>query len=298
MEISVIICTHNRAGFLQRCLQATLDQIGAKNWDGEIVVIANACTDQTRAVVSALAAANAGRLRCVDEAQLGLSHARNTAVAVAGGRTLFFLDDDALPAPGALASLAEYAAAHPEVHAGGGPIELDWGTTPKPPYWQTQFDSNLGRLVFDPAPDFFPPGQFPFGGNMFIRAKAFQVVGNFDPALGMLGRRVSLGEETDWFLRYAAAGGQIGYLPNLLVRHWVNPERLTRRSLWRRSWRAGIAAAALHGAPPETRGLARWTRHCLAGAVSRRLVLAEQLYLLRWLGQLWGQRHDPRPPRH
>ena len=293
MEISIIICTHNRAGFLEQCLRATLAQVVDQRVRWEIVVVANACTDQTSNTVTKMAASAAVPVRCVEEAQLGLSHARNAGIAAAQGQTLCFLDDDAQPAPGYLAALVEYFLAHPGIHAGGGPIEPDWGSTPKPSYWQSEFDGTLGRLCFHPAPEFFPEGLFPFGGNMFIRAEAFRTVGIFNPALGMRGRQVALGEETDWFLRYAAGGGKTGYVPRAIVRHWVDPRRLSRRSLWRRAWRTGISAAGLHDAPRETRGLLPWTRHCLSGTLRGRLVLPEQLYLLRWLGQLWGQRHKP-----
>ncbi len=293
MEISVIICTHNRAEFLEQCLRATLAQVVDQRVSWEIVVVANACTDQTASMVATVAESSAVPVRCMDEALLGLSHARNAGIAAAQGRTLCFLDDDAQPAPGHLAALTEYFSTHPDIHAGGGPIELDWGSTSKPSYWQNEFDGNLGRLVFDPPPEFFPQGQFPFGGNMFIRAGAFRTVDFFNPALGMVGRQLALGEETDWFLRYAAGGGKIAYVPRAGVRHWVDPQRISRRSLWRRAWRTGIAAAGLHDAPREARGWLHWMRHCVSSALRGRLVLTEQLYLLRWLGQLWGQRHKP-----
>lgn len=293
MEISVIICTHNRADFLRSCLRATLAQVVPEPVSWEMVVIANACTDGTITVVTNVAATAAVPVRCLHEGQLGLSHARNAGIAVAQGQTLWFLDDDAQPVPGCLAALMEYLAAHPEVQAGGGPIELDWGATSKPPYWQSEFDANLGRLDLGSARDFFPAGQFPFGGNMFLRAAAIRAVGGFNPALGMQGRRLAVGEETDWFLRHSAAGGKVGYVAHAAVRHWVNPQRLSRRSLWQRAWRAGLAAASLHAAPQETRGAVPWLRYSLSGALRGRLGLVEQLYLLRWLGQLCGQRRAP-----
>ncbi len=293
MDISVIICTHNRADFVQRCLRATLAQVVDAKVRWEIVVVANACTDGTAAVVAGVAATAGVPVRGLNEAQLGLSHARNAGMAAAQGQTLWFLDDDAQPVPGCLSALSEYLVGHPGIQAGGGPIELDWGATSKPSYWRTEFDANLGRLVLDSAPDFFPTGQFPFGGNMFLRAAAIRDVGGFNPALGMQGRRLVVGEETDWFLRHSAAGGKVGYVARAAVRHWVNPQRLSRRSLWQRAWCAGSAAAGLHGAPQETRGAGQWLRHCLSGALRGRLGLVEQLYLLRWLGQLWGQRREP-----
>ena len=87
--------------------------------------------------------------------------------------------------------------------------------------------------------------------------------------------------------------GKIGYVPEAIVSHWVNPKKLSRMNLLQRAWQAGLTASRLHGTPREDRGFWTWSRHCLSGALRGRLVLTEQLYLLRWLGQLWGQRHEP-----
>ena len=293
MDISVIICTHNRAEFLRKCLHSTLAQVAAPGVTWEIVVVANGCTDATATVVGNAAAVSGAPLRLVEDPVANLSHARNLGAIQARGDMLIFLDDDAQPAADWLAAYGEQFRLRPEVEAGGGPIHLDWGNLAPPSYWRPEFDGTLAALSLDPAMDLFPAGQFPFGGNMFLSAGRFRLVGSFDCGLGMHGGQIGLGEETDWFLRHAASGGRIGYVPRAIVRHWVNPQKLTRTNLRRRAWHMGVAAARLHCAPRETRGLARWARHCLAGALRGRLDLSEQLYLLRWLGQLWGQRSEP-----
>jgi len=59
VEISVIICTHNRAEFLRQCLRATLAQVVDGNLSWEIVVVANVCTDPTANMVAEAAASAA-----------------------------------------------------------------------------------------------------------------------------------------------------------------------------------------------------------------------------------------------
>ena len=62
----------------------------------EPLVIDNGSTDDTSAVLDRLAGTWQGRLKVLQEARLGLSHARNRALAVAGTPIVAFIDADAL----------------------------------------------------------------------------------------------------------------------------------------------------------------------------------------------------------
>ncbi|NJL28333.1 MAG: glycosyltransferase family 2 protein, partial [Thermoanaerobaculia bacterium] len=102
---SVLICTHNRARDLALCC-AALGGLDAPPESWEVVVVDNASTDDTPEVAEAWAARLEGRLRGVEgTGALGLSAARNRAIAEARGEILAFLDDDALPEPGWLSAL-------------------------------------------------------------------------------------------------------------------------------------------------------------------------------------------------
>jgi glucosyl-dolichyl phosphate glucuronosyltransferase len=288
MKIAIILCTHNRVRRLEGTLRAVLAQdVRGAAW--EVVVVADACSDDTPGMVRARAATAAVPLRLLDAGFRSLSRARNLGAEQAAGDMLVFLDDDAVPAPGWLAAYAEFFRRHPEFRAGGGPIEVDWSETPKPAWWRTAFDVNLGGLQLAADAVEFPPGTFPFGGNMYLSAAAFREVGPFDPNLGMKGKAVYLGEETDWFMRHAAKGGHAGYVSGALVHHWANPVKATRRSLLLRSWRAGQAVAALPGDAADTRGWLAWLRHSASAIVRGRLSLSEMIYLVNWLGRLQGR---------
>ena len=89
-RISAIICTHNREDYLGAAIDSLLEQDFA---DYEVIVVDNASTDSTRAIVEARLPHP--QLQYVYEANLGLSVARNAGAAVAKGEILAYLDDDA-----------------------------------------------------------------------------------------------------------------------------------------------------------------------------------------------------------
>ena len=100
---TVIVCTHNRATVLRRSLEEALNQ--AEACDSEVLVVDNASTDDTPAVLEGLSRRDGPRLRILREPELGLSLARNRGLAEAQGEVAVFLDDDAIPRRGWLESL-------------------------------------------------------------------------------------------------------------------------------------------------------------------------------------------------
>ena len=290
MDFSVIICTHNRAELLAACLTAAAAQTGVKG-SYEIVVVANACSDNTAAGVRDFGARSQVPVRLLEEPKAGLSLARNRGAHASAGRWLAYLDDDARPVPGWLAAYEGHLAEHPGLEAAGGPIFVDWGPVPMPAYWDPVFNVQLGELILDERADAFPEDASPFGGNMLLSREAFGRVGDFDATLGLQGGRQVMGEEADWFHRFRLTGGRsIGYASGAAILHRVNPARLTRSSVRRRTWHSGVATGRrLADVEPESRGVVAWARHALSATLKGRLTLREQVYLIFWLGRLWGQ---------
>ena len=113
---TVVICTHNRATVVRAAIERALGE--ARQAGGEVLVVDNASTDDTPALLAALAH-DAPDLRVVQEERLGLSAARNRGLSEAHGDVVAYLDDDAVPRPGWLAALlAPYA--NPGVGCVGG----------------------------------------------------------------------------------------------------------------------------------------------------------------------------------
>lgn len=97
-SVSVILPTRDRAPLLGRAVDSVL---GQTDTDFELIVVDDASTDDTAAV---LAAIDDPRLRVITLAEnRGASHARNRGIHAAGGHLLSFIDSDDVWLPEKLA---------------------------------------------------------------------------------------------------------------------------------------------------------------------------------------------------
>ena len=106
MDISVVIPVFNGGRKIRRCVRALQRQRTKRAY--EIIVVDNASTDATPAIVGDLQKNAGGRtVRYVREERVGLHNARHAGVWAAKGGVLVFTDDDASFAPGWLGAYAE-----------------------------------------------------------------------------------------------------------------------------------------------------------------------------------------------
>jgi glucosyl-dolichyl phosphate glucuronosyltransferase len=242
LAVSVAICTHNRAGVLPRAVRAAIAEAAGR--DAEVLVVDNASTDETANVCAELAREAGGVLRAVREDRLGLSAARNRALAEARGAVVAFLDDDAVPRPGWLAAVTD-AFARDAVAVAGGPIRLHF-PTPPPAWLSPELHAALTAYDLGTAPRRIhdaPAWEYPYGANVAFRVARARALGGFSPRFGHRGRRQHQHEETDLCLRLDRAGGHVVYRPDAVVDHWVLAERLTPGFFLRRHWQRGQSGA-------------------------------------------------------
>ena len=124
--VSAVICTHNRAAFLEESLNGPLYQ-EHNAIPFEVIVVDNCSTDRTREICDQ--ALRAGLpLRYFLETRLGVCYARNLGWQKATADFVFYLDDDASPEPPWLASVAKsIATLDSTVGCLGGRILPRWG---------------------------------------------------------------------------------------------------------------------------------------------------------------------------
>ena len=171
MDISVIVPTRNRSALLVMTLRSVLRQ---RDVDYEVIVVDEASTDDTPAMLAALGDA---RIRVIrhDIAQ-GIAAARNRGAAEARGDWLAFIDDDDLWAPEKLVC---------QLHA-AEQSGRDWA------YTGAVVINLHDRILRVQRP--LPPGEMveallkyhaiPGGGsNVLVRRAAWQRVGPFDTRL-------------------------------------------------------------------------------------------------------------------
>lgn len=103
--LSVITVTHNRAPLLEQKLEALKNQQLAAD-AFELVLLVNACTDDTERLLAAFQAPFSLTLLRTD-LPLSVAAARNRCAAVARAPVLYFSDDDCLPGPATLMAHAQ-----------------------------------------------------------------------------------------------------------------------------------------------------------------------------------------------
>jgi glycosyltransferase involved in cell wall biosynthesis len=239
VRVSIVVCTHNRAGLLPRLVARLREELVSE--DGEIIVVDSASTDETRHVVAEQSRLDGAPLRYLREEEPGLSVARNRGVAEAHGGVVAFLDDDALPEAGWLSGHLGPYGEDERVGTVGGPIDLLFEPAARPRWLSPLFEPALGRYDLGPHEHVYDAElETPSGGNMSFRREALADVGGFRVELGKLAAAYSAGEEFELVHRLFARGWRGVYSPRARVLHVIGPERLRlgyfrNRFLW--NWR-------------------------------------------------------------
>ena len=232
-RFTVAVCTRNRADLLALCLGALAESVEAAGLAVPVVVVDNASTDATPAVAARFA--DRLDLSVLMEPRLGLSHARNAALAACQTEYLVFLDDDAKPLLGWAGAIKDGIERWSPDFFGGAyrPFYLD----PKPDW----LDDERGSAHLDKTEGLQPPGTCFSGGNMGWRTDLLRELGGFDPDLGMVDGTLRLGEETQLQLQYYARHDDVRavFLEGMEMLHLVPREKMSVRYWWRRSWNYG-----------------------------------------------------------
>ncbi len=227
VDISVIVCTFNRAASLRNTLESLRGQI-VPAWVGwEVVIVDNNSRDDTPKVVEGFAFHAAFPLRYVREERQGLSNARNRGIAESRGRHIAFTDDDVIAPPGwATALLEGFEKGGWDAIGGRVLLHGDW---PLPRWLKPELWGFLACLDYGDAEMPLTEIEKPFfGANMAFRREVFERLGGFDPELGRNGAVLIGGEEIDLFHRMLAAGMRVAYQPKAAVRHAVDPKRFRK----------------------------------------------------------------------
>jgi glycosyltransferase involved in cell wall biosynthesis len=235
MNISVVVCTYNRAHSLERTLQSIAQQKLPDDFSWEVIVVDNNSSDSTSQVIQdAQERLKISNLRYEFEGKQGLSHARNHGISCANGQIILFTDDDVCPESDWVYQIANNMDRY-KCEACGGRIAPVWEEAP--PKWLSErlygflalrMENGRPRQITDAA-------DVPFGANMAFYKSVFDRVGMFDASRGRKGNMLAGGEELDVFGRILDNGGKIYYFPAARVHHYIESFR-AKKSYFRR-WR-------------------------------------------------------------
>jgi GT2 family glycosyltransferase len=220
-SLIVLLSTRNRLAQLPRCL-TLIDAARASLEDAGIVVVDNGSTDGTAAWLAEWAAAAPAR-QLVSIPIAGKSRAVNAAVAQIEAELIAFTDDDVEVTATWLTSMSDFMRRHPEYAAATGPVEIPPEVTDAETLEQLRL-FHYGLPFHRESGDEHEARRL-VGANLVVRARAFAEVGGYDERLGP--GALGFYDDDDLGERLLRAGMRLGYNPSAVVRHQVDPQRLT-----------------------------------------------------------------------
>jgi glucosyl-dolichyl phosphate glucuronosyltransferase len=213
VKISIIVATHARLASLARLLDSLRPQL-VRGWH-ELIVAENGTP-----APAPLKNADIDLVHLHDK-RPGKCRIQNRALSLATGEIVVFLDDDLVVAPAYLGGVERFFDDYPHFAAMKGRIlaaEDPWAAAgPMAPYLDLPIVDH-GEKVLEV--------RGVIGANMAFRTSALRTVGAFDERLGP--GAAGHEEETELSQRLRRAGLRIGYAPQALVLHEVDPCRAVR----------------------------------------------------------------------
>lgn len=240
---SVIVPTHNRESILCEMLDSfkNLENLSGINF--ELIIIANACIDNTVSKAFEILEKTSISFKIVEEEIAGLSVARNRGIAESSGDIIVYLDDDIQLDKNWLIGLNN-SFLKSDFDIIGGKIDLWWRGCSEPS-WFTIYERRL--LGFNDHGDEICAAlpSMIFGGNFAFKKSVLGKTSGFDKKFGRVENSKGAGEEGDFVTRAASNHFKIGYSPFFSVQHLVSPERIKYSALKEFSIGAGRARALI-----------------------------------------------------
>lgn len=224
MKLSVLVSTHNRAADLARFLDAIAGSTFRNDEIWELVIVANACTDNTLSLLETSQAREDLRLVIVSEPRKGKSRALNTGLEYVSGDIVVFTDDDVVPPSEWLQTILDHFDHCPASAGVGGMVVLH-------NLLDLPFTINLTDTAFSIDTSSFTPDNSPLMGcNMAFRMSAIKQTDGFDEVLGP-GTTIQAAEDLDFLYQIISHGHTLDYRPEVKVAH--NHGRRDKREVGR-----------------------------------------------------------------
>ncbi len=268
--VSIVIPTYNRQDMLKRTLTGMIGQQTDNRFSYEIIVIDDASTDDTAAVVESISRRSPVPVRYIREKGRGYTAVLNRAVREFRGRWLAFFDDDQYTDSTWLRDLHRVAVSR-GADMVGGPILLDL------PESVLAGIGPVCRDLYGESPEVRRPELYrdkpplPSGGNRLVGRSVFERIGDFDESM------LTGGCDRDFLLRALAAGVKMGWAPTAVGYHLIPPERITYNHVKWYSLQWGCSFAYIDW---KRMGRFKTTVSCLARIGQALLV---NLPILLWL---------------
>lgn len=219
-RLSIIVPSKDRVAILAELLESLRQLLPSKRIQPEIIVADNGSEDTTFDVVTSLAEDFPAPLKIIKVLRPGKSAAINEAVKIADGDLLAFLDDDVVVEQNWLSAVEEFFQ-DGRFPVGQGAIHLPPSANPHTLHLVDLYRT-VPRIDYDATVSSLHSLN---GANFFMTRDLFNRVGGFDERLGPGAAGTSEDVELAW--RLIRSGFAIGYAPQAMVFHRIDPSRLT-----------------------------------------------------------------------
>ncbi|MCK4398179.1 MAG: glycosyltransferase family 2 protein [Methanophagales archaeon] len=236
MQISIIICTHQTHRYLD-FVEAINSLLTQSYENTEIIVVVDG-NEELYEKISGNENKNVDKIIFNDK-NLGLSESRNKGIKEANGDVIAFFDDDAVADENWLKELAKMYE-EKEAIAAGGKLLPKW-VTKKPKFLPEEYYWLVGA-THKGFPEKVTEVRNTFGSNLSFKADVLRELGGFRSEMGVKGKGLLQGEETELCERMRNKFGKgVIYNPAAIVYHKVFPERLKVRFLLKRAFWQGYS---------------------------------------------------------
>ncbi len=234
-DISILVCTWNRARDLRDLLGTAVTQDTGGRFEYEIILVDNNSADDTPAVAREFGRADA-RVRYCFEPRSGRSNALNHGLAVMRAPLYTLADDDTLLEPDHLARVLSVFERNSGATWVGGRVLPVWEHSP--PAWVDERHWSALALC-----DYGDDELTVTGGRpLTLLAASFcrdhvRAARGYHEALGVGPKRMGGTEDVDLFARLWRSGRHGVYSPTIRIHHKVPAARL--RKAYHRRWHVG-----------------------------------------------------------
>lgn len=205
-SFSIIVPTFNGAHRIGYCLEALVREAAGR--DVEIIVVDDGSKDATPDVVAKFPG-----VRLIQQANMGPAGARNRGASEASGSILLFTDDDCVPVPGWLDTMAAPFQDPAVVGAKGAYRTRQSEIIAR--FVQIEYEDKYRRMLTCRDVDFVDTYSAAF------RKERFLEVGGYDTSFP-----VACAEDVELSYRMSALGWKMRFVPGAVVYH-THPNRLS-----------------------------------------------------------------------
>lgn len=234
--LTVVIATCNRAELLFKTLRS-IAKLDTPQDGWKLIVIDNNSSDQTQSVIELFQ--EDLPIQSLFQKKKGKNQALNIAIPHFEGELIIFTDDDVIPDRNWLTSYENIMAQHKRCDYFGGLIVPEWP--------RSEPEAILRSIPLSPAFAIHPedlddghnnPGLF-WGANLAIRKRVFDQGFKFNVSIGPTSGKYIMGSETEFIQRLDRNGFSGWFSTNIVVKHMIQAEQLTKDWLFNRAKKYG-----------------------------------------------------------